>query len=144
MQTETAARETSIPERERAGPAAGWSRLSRRGLGTVGGALAALAVWALADPVLGVELAAMQVGPGAVAASSLVSALGGWGLLVVLERTVARPRTVWTRTAAAVAVLSLAGPLGAATTATAVVLGVMHVVVAAVVIPTFAATSSDR
>jgi hypothetical protein len=104
--------------------------------------LAALAVWALAVPVLGVDLAAapvggpvQQVGPLAVAAGPLLSGLAGWALLAVLERRTARPRRNWTATALVVLVLSLATPLlGGAGPAATVALVAMHLVVGAVLI----------
>lgn len=118
-----------------------------RPLGVAAATLAGLAVWVLAGPVLGVELTAsagtggsagtgeLVVGPVSVAAAGLVAGLAGWGLLTVLERTVTRPRTVWTVVAVAVLVLSLAGPLvQAATPAAALSLVAMHVAVGATVI----------
>jgi Family of unknown function (DUF6069) len=81
--------------------------------------LAALAVWLVADPLLGVELAAptrpgseelQSITPALVAGTSLVVALAAWGLLALLERFTARPRAIWTAIAVLVGLLSLAGP----------------------------------
>jgi hypothetical protein len=71
-----------------------------RALVVIAAALAALAVWLVTDPLLGVELAAptrpgsqelQPITPALVAATSLVAALAGWGLLALLERFTARP-----------------------------------------------------
>jgi hypothetical protein len=66
----------------------------------------------------------------------LVAGLAAWGLLALLERTVARPGRVWAAIALAVLVLSLGGPLGSAGDGTSMaILTGMHLVVAAVLIP---------
>jgi Family of unknown function (DUF6069) len=81
--------------------------------------------------------------PAMVAGGSLVAALAGWALLALLERFTARARTIWTAIALLVALLSLAGPLSilATTEANVLALALMHVVVAAVLIPILAGTS---
>ncbi|WP_219415714.1 DUF6069 family protein [Pseudonocardia nigra] len=118
------------------------SPLRRRALAVLGGTATALAVWAVAVPVAGVDLLA-RTGPepapvaaGAVAVAALVTGLAGWALLAVLERTTARPGRIWRVLATAVLLLSLLGPLaqgvGAAAVAT---LAALHVVVGAVLIP---------
>ncbi|WP_035737061.1 DUF6069 family protein [Glycomyces arizonensis] len=113
----------------------------RRLLIVLGACAAALALWAVAVPVAGVDLAVDQggtetaVGPGLVAASSLAAGLAGWALLAVLERSAARAGRIWTIIAVTVLAISALGPLGAiGAAATSVLLG-MHVVVAAVLIP---------
>jgi hypothetical protein len=112
--------------------------------GTVAAAvLAALAVWVLAVPVLGLELAAAPIGgpvqqitPIAVAAGSLCAGLSGWALLAVLERRVAEPRRTWMLVASVVLALSLATPvLGGVDPASTATLLAMHLVVGAVLIP---------
>jgi hypothetical protein len=106
--TTTALPHTSTPAR----------RARTRGLAVVGAAATALGVW------------------GAVIAASLLSGLLGWAGLALLERRTTRTRTAWTVTALAVVVVSLSGPLTAATTpAAAAVLSLMHLAVAAVLIP---------
>jgi hypothetical protein len=86
-----------------------------------------------------------DVGPAMVAVMSLIVGLAGWGLLVLLERTNANARTVWTATATAVLIGSLAGPVGAGIgTATKVALVCIHLAVAAVLIPVLATTSASR
>jgi hypothetical protein len=115
---------------------------SKRLFSTVLGApAAALAVWALAVPLAGITLTVRTgggtntVGPVPVAAASLLAGLAGWLLLIVLERSVARPGRTWTIIALAVLALSLTGPLGSAVgAATALVLILMHLAVAAVLL----------
>jgi hypothetical protein len=103
-------------------------------------AAAALAVWALAVPLGGVDLAVDQsgsrqtVGPVLVVAASLVAGAAAWALLAVLEKATARAGRIWTIIAAAVLAVSLLGPLGAVTTAATLVLMGMHVAVGAVLI----------
>ncbi|TQM15299.1 DUF6069 family protein [Pseudonocardia kunmingensis] len=104
--------------------------------------LAALAVWVLAVPVLGITPAAAPiggpvqvVGPVAVAVGPLCAGLSGWALLAVLERRVARPRRTWTVVALVVLVLSLVTPLlGGVSPAATGALVAMHVVAGGVLI----------
>jgi Family of unknown function (DUF6069) len=124
-----------------------------RALAVIAATLAALAVWLVTDPLLGVDLIVptrpgseelMSITPVLVAGTSLVVALAGWALLALLERFTARARTIWTAVAVLFALFSLAGPLstlGSSTAATAVALALMHVAVAAVLIPMLAGTS---
>jgi heme A synthase len=113
-----------------------------RGLAAIGAPVAALVVWAVADPLAGVNLqvgsgaAAQHVGPVMVGVISLLVSLAALGLLAVLERVTRRPRTVWLAVALFVLVLSLTGPLGAATTAATLSLAAMHLAVAAVLVGT--------
>jgi hypothetical protein len=124
-----------------------------RALAVIAAALAALAVWLITDPLLGIDLTAptapgsqqlQPITPAIVASASLVAALGGWALLALLERFTARARTIWTAVALLVALLSLAGPLStlaSTSAANAVALALMHLAVAAVLIPGLAGTS---
>ncbi|WP_205746000.1 DUF6069 family protein [Egibacter rhizosphaerae] len=122
----------------------GWNRprIAARAL-TVGGAVvAALAVWALAVAVIGVELQVEPgttepetVGPAMVTIASLAAGLAGWGLLALLERLTSRARGVWTATALAALLMSLAGPLAGVSAAATATLAAMHVAVAAVLVP---------
>jgi Family of unknown function (DUF6069) len=124
-----------------------------RALAVVAAVLAALAVWLVTDPLLGVDLAAptrpgakqlLSITPALVAGASLAAALAGWGLLALLERFTARPRTSWTAIAVLVGLLSLAGPLStiaSTTVANGLSLALMHLAVAAVLIPILAGTS---
>jgi len=103
-----------------------------------------VAVWAIEVPLLGIRLqtqygnaAPQSVGIDSVVLSSLAASLVGWGLLAILERRFARARAIWTGIALAVLVASLSVPLSAGTTTTAKVsLAMMHLAVAAVLIPT--------
>jgi hypothetical protein len=118
------------------------STLPARAAAVAAAVLAALAVWVLAVPVLGVDLAAVpiggpeqRVGPLAVAAGPLCAGLAGWALLAVLERRTARPRRSWTATALVVLTLSLVTPLlGGVGPAATVTLVAMHLVVGGVLI----------
>jgi hypothetical protein len=80
-----------------------------------------------------------------VIAASVVWGLLGWALLALLERFTARARTIWMWIALVAFVLSFITPLTTAsmTTGTRIALSIMHVAVAAVVIPVFLRTSKD-
>ena len=129
-------------------------QLRSRALAVTAAVLAALVVWNLADPLLGVDLtvrtspastSVQTIGPAFVLAVSLLSSLLGWGLLAGLEARTQRAGTIWTITAGVVLLASLAGPLTAAvTTAAAVTLVVLHRSVAAVLIPLLRRTASPR
>lgn len=141
---------TDTPPLPRAGTVAPPSRRRQRAAAVGGGAIAALAVWAVAVPVLGVDLhaapgtnPAQPVGPGHVVVTGLLAGLAGWGSLALLERTVSRARTVWTVIAAVVLAVSLSGPLAGVTAADTVVLAVMHLAVGAVLIPGLARTAAS-
>jgi|HubBroStandDraft_1064217.scaffolds.fasta_scaffold08373_6 hypothetical protein len=123
---------------------AGITRLGRtRALGVGGAVLAAVAVWVVAVPLLGVHLlvrfgsgAAETVGVDYVVGASVIASLAGWGLLAMLERRTSRARSIWTVVAIVVLLVSLSLPLSvAATTASKIVLALMHVAAAAVLIP---------
>jgi hypothetical protein len=118
----------------------GWNQA----LGVAGATLAAVAVWILAMPILGTSLV-IQFGNGApqtigielVVFGSLTGSLLGLGSLVVLEKYTSRARTIWTALAFGVLLVSLSLPLVAGTTAsTKAALGLMHIAVASVLIPT--------
>ena len=123
-----------------------------RALAVIAATLAALAVWVITDPLLGIDLTGttrpgsqelMSITPALVAGASLAVALAGWALLALLERFTARARTIWTAVALLVALLSLAGPMSilASTEANVLALALMHLAVAAVLIPMLAGTS---
>ncbi|GIG87530.1 DUF6069 family protein [Plantactinospora endophytica] len=71
-----------------------------------------------------------------IAVITAVFGLLGWGTLALLERFTRHARAIWTGLATVVLVLSFV-PLGIelATTDTKILLGVMHVVVAAALVP---------
>lgn len=107
---------------------------------------ATVAVWVLAEPVLGFDLrgpaqggqgGTHDVNAAAVAVAGLVASLAGWAFLVVLERFTSRARGVWTAVALVVLLLSLGGPLSGAgiSTANKAWLALMHISVAATLIP---------
>ncbi len=124
-------------------------RRRARAIGVASAAIAALAVWAVTVPLLGVDLLVrpgggtpQTVGPGTVAAASLIASLLGWALLTLLERRTDRARAVWTGLAVVVLLLSLGGPLTGGTTVSATAaLTLMHLAVAAVLIPTLRRSS---
>ena len=120
------------------------ARVGRTRALSVGGAvIAAVAVWILAVPLVGLHLiirfgngSPQTIGVDLVVGASLIASLLGWGLLAMLERRSSRARTIWTAVAIAVLLVSLSLPLSAGTTAsTKAVLAVMHVAAAAVLIP---------
>ncbi|GAA1284629.1 hypothetical protein Psi02_33300 [Planotetraspora silvatica] len=122
-------------------PAAGRPTRVRRLVVVAGASVAALAVWAVADPLAGIDLTVrlsgteQHVGAGAVVAASLVAGFAAWASVALMERLTRRARRIWTVIAVVVLALSLSGPLGAVTTAGTVALACMHLVVAAVLIP---------
>lgn len=115
---------------------------------------AALVAWIVLVPLLGVQLTvdagpggggASTVGPGAVLATSLLASLLAWGLLGVLEARTRRSRTIWTITAVVVLLVSMIGPLtGGDTTASKASLVVLHLSVAAALIPLLRRTTRTR
>ena len=118
-------------------------RIRQRVLTVAAAVVAAVLAWLIAVPIVGIDLvvrpgggAAQQVGLGSVVAVSLLASLLGWGLLALLERLASRRAlTAWTVVAVVVLMLSLSGPLTAATNAAvAIALGLMHLVVGAVLI----------
>jgi hypothetical protein len=123
-----------------------------RALAVAGGTLAAIAAWIIEVPLLGVGLSirfgsghAQTIGIGPVIGVSLAAALLGWLLIAVLGRRTSRARALWTSTALVVLAVSLALPLSAATTTAATVgLIVMHLAVAAVLIPLMGRTARAR
>ncbi|MGH3411103.1 MAG: DUF6069 family protein, partial [Streptosporangiaceae bacterium] len=124
-------------------------RIRARALSVAGGAAAAAIAWSVEVPLLGVRLSikfgamhAQAVVAGQVIGAALVAGLLGWLLLALLDRRTPRARAAWTGAALLILVLSLALSLAAATTTSAAVgLLVLHVVVAAAVIPALAAAA---
>ena len=123
--------------------------LRTRALGVVGAVIAAVAVWVIEVPLLGLHLdirfgtgAAQTIGIGFVLGATLFASLLGWALLAILERRTPRARTIWTVIAAVVLVASLSLPLYAGIAgSTKVALAVMHLAAAAVLIPVLRASS---
>src|ERR1700689_100833 len=114
-----------------------------------GGALAAALAWIVEVPLLGIHLNvrfgtghAQTIAIGQVIGVAVAASLLGWLLLVLLERRTPHARLLWTTIALAALAASLALPLAAASTTSAVAgLIVMHVTVGAVVIPAMAHTT---
>jgi hypothetical protein len=114
-------------------PSFGWILLS---------ALAALFIWVIAVPVLGIALVVefpgappQTVSPFSVAAAPRVAGLFAWVLLWVSRRFLRAGLAVWRTFAVAVLVLSLSGPaIGGATAAVIATLSLMHLVVGGVLV----------
>jgi hypothetical protein len=120
------------------------STAALRALTVLAAIVATLVIWAVEARLLGIDLrarpvpgaAAVVVGPAAVVSFTLLAGLAAWGLLALLERLTSRARAVWIVVAVLALLISLAGPLGGAVTATAAVgLACMHVAAAAILIP---------
>jgi hypothetical protein len=127
------------------------ARLRSRLLAWLGGAVAALVVWVIAAPIAGADLRATVVGDEqeivavAVVISALVQGGLGWAVLALLERFLGRARTIWLVLAVLVLVFSgVNAATAAVNTETAVWLNVMHLAVAAVLVPVLARTSPRR
>ncbi|MGA8427765.1 MAG: DUF6069 family protein [Candidatus Dormiibacterota bacterium] len=113
-----------------------------RAISVVGASLAAVAVWAIAVPLLGTHLlvrfgsgSALGIGIESVVGASLTASLLGWGFLSFLERRTPRAWTIWSRVAVVVLLVSLTLPLSAgANISTKAALALMHLAVAAVLI----------
>ena len=123
-----------------------------RALCAAGGALAAAVAWIVEVPLLGIHLNyrfgtghIQTIAVGQVIGVTVAASLLGWLLLALLERHTPHARLLWTAIAVAALASSLALPLAAATTSSAVAgLIVMHVTVGAVVIPAMAHTARAR
>ena len=123
-----------------------------RALSAAGGALAAALAWIVEVPLLGIHLNVrfgaghtQTIAVGQVIGVTVAASLLGWLLLAVLERHASRARLLWTTIALAALAASLALPLAAATTTSAVIgLIAMHVTVGAIVIPALAHTARTR
>jgi hypothetical protein len=108
----------------------------------------------VAEFALGIQLQApanygypaMDLGPLYVAVTAGALSLVAWAALAVLERLTAHARRAWLFLAPLVLVASLSSPLGGTDVSTAdrAVLVVMHIGVAAVLIPAFYRTSPRR
>ena len=123
-----------------------------RALSAAGGALAAALAWIAEVPLLGIHLNfrfgaghIQTIAAGQVIGVTVAASLLGWLLLALLERRTPHARLLWTTIALAALAASLALPLAAATTTSAITgLIVMHMTVGAVVIPAMAHTARTR
>ncbi|MEU2912906.1 DUF6069 family protein [Streptomyces massasporeus] len=115
----------------------------RRPVVTALAVLAPVLVWLVADPLLGHRLRiadgeqTLDIGAAPVAVVALLASLCGWGLLAALERFgVRRARAIWTGVAGAVLAVSFLPLLGDGMDGgTRAALALMHLAVAAVLIP---------
>lgn len=115
-------------------------------LGVALGVAASLAAFGIAT-VTGSRIVVPAGGDGAltwmqVAAATAVPCLLGWGIAILAERLVARPRRAWLIGALSVATLSMAGPLfvPGIESVDRVWLLLLHLAAAAVYIPLVART----
>jgi uncharacterized protein DUF6069 len=121
-------------------------RARRRALmfSVAGTAAATLTIWAAAQSLTGMDVrlgsgATTHVGALTVLVASALAALAAGLTRRIADRYAAHPRRTWIRLAIGVLVLSLAGPLSAGTTtATKAALACLHLVAAAVLVPTLA------
>lgn len=116
----------------------------RRRLGvTALAVLAPILIWLVTDPLLGHRLQisdgeqGLDISAMPVVVVALLASLSGWGLLAALERFRARrARAIWTGVAGAVLVVSFLPFIGDGMDGgTRVSLALMHLAVAAVLIP---------
>ncbi|MEV4680737.1 DUF6069 family protein [Streptomyces kurssanovii] len=113
--------------------------------------LAPVLVWLVADPLLGHRLRiadgeqTLDLGAVPVAVVALLASLSGWGLLAVLERFgKRRARAIWTGVAGAVLAASFLPFFGDGMDGgTRVSLALMHLAVAAVLIPGLVVRSTE-
>jgi hypothetical protein len=112
----------------------------RRWLTVLTAMAAATASWAVAVPLLGVDLVVRQgqellrVSALAVTLTSLAAGLSGWLLLALLEKWTSQASIEWRVIASLVLLVSLLGPLAATeVTATAVLTG-LHCLVGSILI----------
>lgn len=138
--TQTAPPTTTInPATHPCGPTARWRVAATA-------PLAALAVWVVADPLAGVDLAVQtgdrvqQVGPVSVLLAASLAAAASVGVVTAFHRWTRHPRRTWTVLGTVLCVLSLAGPLGASSAAATAVLSGMHAVVGGVLVRGLART----
>jgi len=123
-----------------------------RALCAAGGTLAAALAWIVEVPVQGIHLNfrfgaghTQPIAIGQVIGVAVAASLLGWLLLALLEQRTPHARLLWTTIALAALAASLALPLAAATTTSAVAgLVLMHVIVGAAVIPAMAHTARTR
>ena len=121
-------------------------------LGVAVAVLVAEAVWSLAEFALGIHLQApagagypepVDIGPLTVAVATAVLSLLGWGVLAVLEQLTPNARRIWLLVALVALAVSLAMPLTGfgVSLANRAVLVLLHMAVAAVLVPALYRTS---
>lgn len=116
-------------------------------------AIAALAVWVVAVPILGTSLAVQssnsdpvrEIGPVAVGVTALVAGLAAWVSLAGLERLSNRGNAIWVTIAVVVLAASMFGPVASGTsTAAQATLVLLHLAVGAVLISGLPGATGDR
>lgn len=118
-------------------------RLRSRALAVVASVAAAVVVWVVGEPLLGNDLvveqpgqAPLDLGLAAFITITLGASLAGWAVLALLERITQYGPRIWAGLAIAVLVVSYLPFLSAEmSTGSAVVLGLVHLAVGAVLIP---------
>jgi len=117
------------------------SGMARRAGVVSAAACAAVVVWCLLHPVLGVDLAVWSgssettVGVADVVLAALLVGCAGWGALGLIERRrPCRARRPWTWLAITVLAVSLVGPLGATSMAAGLGLLTLHLAVGLIMI----------
>lgn len=117
----------------------------------LGSVAAGVATWAVLSPVAGLSLSATtngtshDVGAVAVALSAVVVTLGAAAVAALVRRASAHPRRTFLLVSGAIFVLSFGGPIGQAdTVGSGLGLGLLHLVVAAAVVPVLAAALPAR
>ncbi|MEV0843307.1 DUF6069 family protein [Actinocatenispora sera] len=115
-------------------------RAAIRGSAVIAAVAVPVLVWIVTVPLLGHRLRvegppSLEIRVGTVIVLALAAALAGWALLAALERLTRHGRTVWT----VAALVTLAGSFvlltGPMATATRTSLALMHLGLAAVLIP---------
>jgi len=105
--------------------------------------LGALAVWAVAVPLVGVELAVpgSTVGPAAIGVCAALVVLAAWPVRTLFARRADRAGldpcaapVGWRVTCAVILAVSLLGPIGASSAGAVIALSVVHGVVGAIVV----------
>ncbi|MEV0664750.1 DUF6069 family protein [Actinomadura luteofluorescens] len=129
------------------------ARVKARALAVAGAVAAALAVWAVGEPLLGHDLVVQQkgqepqdLGAAAIGTFALAPSLLGWALLSALERMTPLAARIWTAAALTLFAASFLPVIGVqASAGTKAVLALTHLAVGAVLIPVFwrTATSHD-
>ena len=127
---------TTVTDRSATG-----ARRRARALTVAAAILLPVLIWLVADPVAGHDLIVdggpdqepLQVAAFAVVVVPLLAGLAGWGLLAVLEKMTRHARVIWLVIAAVFLLISFLPLTGPGTPwSTRLILGSMHLVVAAV------------
>ncbi|MES9543365.1 DUF6069 family protein [Actinomadura sp. NPDC000600] len=123
-----------------------------RALAVAGAVAAALAIWAIGEPLLGHDLVVQQkgqepqdLGAAAIGVFALAPSLLGWAALAALERVTPLTARIWTTAALIVLALSFLPIIGVqASGGSKAVLALTHVAVGAILIPVFWRTATSR